>query len=820
MAQYLAKYGAKVLDRGYAICFIRPGEKRPFGKDWESTVHGANRLASSITAGRGGFGVGIKTRKTPAVDVDCYDRETVEHMKRFVIALCGPTLERVGLAPKTLLVYRTTEPFRKIQSAQYYDDEQRMVKLEVLGDGQQFVAFHTHPETGEPYRWLDKRAPHVVPAADLPTITAEQAQQVADEFDRIAVEKGWVKVSAVKRTQQQQPAGQVDLDDPFISDKSKIELSADTLRAKLQAVPGCEDYDTWFQIGMALYHQFDGSDDGLIMWHEWSSQATNYDSDALDEKWASFDIEGKRREPLTARFILKMAQAEEERIATEELGSITESIREATDLAAIREVAEQIKHLAFDQLTRESLVNDIRKQIKAVSGTTMSISSVRQLVRFENPENRTMPTWLEGYVYCQQDDTFYSLKTRQALSRTAFENSFSRFMMTRKDRLEGRTTPEHSAAQVALNRYQIPVVAARMYLPTEDPVFTLNGLDYANSYNDSNIPAPPAKMSAAGLQAVERVKAHVDLLFAVPRERELLLDWMCYIVQTGQRVNWAPIIQGAESDGKTFFHSLLGVVLGAENVTTIPGEALAGTNTAWAEGAQFCFIEEIRLHGANRFDVLNKMKPFITNSMVSVRRMAVDWYNVINTMSYMLATNHKDGMPVDANDTRYFPLFSRFQSPEVLQEFKAANPTYYADLYATINHGAELRKWMLERPLSKWFSPVERAPVSVAKAEMISLNMSDEEEDFAHSIAESTDRRYSNTLLDSNLVGEKMGEIGGIAPYGRTLKKMLSDRGFTLLGRFSVNGHQARWWSKTPERFTDGEGVVSADRIRDYIEDL
>ena len=134
--KYLQKYALRVVENGYDICFIRPGEKRPFGKDWEAKRHGPKRIASAIEAGRGSYGVGVKTRETPGVDIDCYDEDLVEHMIQVTEDLCGSTLRRVGLAPKTLLVYRSDEPFPKTQSKVFIDDEGRPVKLEVLGDGQ------------------------------------------------------------------------------------------------------------------------------------------------------------------------------------------------------------------------------------------------------------------------------------------------------------------------------------------------------------------------------------------------------------------------------------------------------------------------------------------------------------------------------------------------------------------------------------------------------------------------------------------------------------------------------------------------------------
>jgi len=277
------------------------------------------------------------------------------------------------------------------------------------------------------------------------------------------------------------------------------------------------------------------------------------------------------------------------------------------------------------------------------------------------------------------------------------------------------------------------------------------------------------------------------------------------------------VIQGTEGDGKTFFFELMGAVLGGSNVNTVPGEALADKNTSWAEGHQFLFIEEIRLHGANRFAVLNKVKPYITNTMASVRRMNVDWYKVVNTVSYMLATNHKDGMPIDHKDTRYFPMFSRYQTPESIAAFEKQNPKYYDRLYAVLeSHAGALRKWMLEREPSSGFNPKKRAPVSAAKAEMIFLNQSEEEEAFAASL-EDEELFYSRRLLASELVSDKMGEHGGIAPYGRLLKQMLSEHGFTYLGRFTIGGEKMRLWSMTPSDFMDQRMLVTRESIERRI---
>ncbi len=76
-------------------------------------------------------------------------------MERF-----GETLVRVGRWPKRLLLYRTETPFPKMKAGQ----------IEILGLGQQFVAFGLHPGTGEPYSWPFGETPLEVPLSDLPMI--------------------------------------------------------------------------------------------------------------------------------------------------------------------------------------------------------------------------------------------------------------------------------------------------------------------------------------------------------------------------------------------------------------------------------------------------------------------------------------------------------------------------------------------------------------------------------------------------------------------------------------------------------------------------
>lgn len=817
---YLKRYALRVTENGYDICFIRPGEKRPYGKDWEAKKHGPKAIARAIEDGRGDFGVGIKTHNTAGVDIDCYDKALVKHMVQVAHETCGKTIERVGLPPKKLLTYRVEEPFPKTQSKTFIDDEGRSVKLEVLADGQQFVAFATHPDTGLPYEWTGNGdSPLDVPWEDLPVITHDDARELVAEFERQCRKRGWQEKNTVKRLTDQSRKTNRELhhDDPFITDKAKVDLSPEQLLKKLLMVPNAEDYDTWFHVGMALYHQFDGSQEGLDMWHEWSAQAHNYDMDALDEKWETFEIEGKKREPLTARFILKQSQEEEQRVAGEALDNIKATISKAKDDRAIQEVMNEIKHIAFPPLVREGLVVLLKDAAKKAIGASMPVSLIRRSISYENPEHRSKPAWLRNWVYIQQDDTFYNSKTRQVMTTKGFDLTFGRFLLTKKDILEGITVPENSATHVAVHRFQVPSVANKMYAPLEDEFFEANKLLYVNSYSDATVPDDvPDRLTTKQLEMCERLPQHVEHLFENKRDGKLLLSFLAYIVKTNGKVNWAPVLQGVEGDGKSFFGLVMSAVLGGDNVNTINGEALAEQYTPWAEGSQFCLIEEVRLHGADRFAVINKLKPYITNAMCSVRRMRTDSYKVINTVNYLLTTNHKDGVPVNENSSRYFPLFSRWQTKRALDRFNAENPDYYDKLHEVLDHPGWLRRWLLDYKLHKEFNPERRATESASLKEMRYLNQSEEED----TLTEILDRDLPGmcrTLVDSSMLSALMADEGARVAYGQAWKRMLSEHGFTYLGIAKVDGKTRKFWSQEPERFRRGDRI-DAEAIRDHFD--
>lgn len=795
---FLQAHGASLIENGYNIIPIPPKQKGPTINGWSQVQANKRVLDSWLEQGMGTQGIGINTRFTPAVDIDVPDDDFALELQAKAIELWGEAPIRVGQAPKRLLVYRTDNPFRKMTSATYTNEWGERCRIEILCDGQQFVAFHIHKGTGKPYTWVTDETPLNVAAEDLPTFDDSLVQELFDLFESGAKERQWERTKSSLDSRRQMQAGQVDRDDPFAADVTKVDISTAELRARLMMVPGAEEYETWVEVGMSLFHQYDGEDLGRELWHEWSELADNYDPEALDSKWKSFDITEKRRAPLTARRILQLAKDAAETAAAKIAADLRNQFTLASTMEEWQAAVKATRSAEIDFLSRSALVTAASERLQAISGIKPVKAEIKKLLAYEI-NTKDMPGWCKSWVYDVSDDRFYHLKHKFSVSTQGFNAMNDRHSLTKKDILEGRTMPTSSASVLALNVYKIPSINGRMYAPGRDPVFTYNGERMANTYPEHHVPEVPGMNRPVDKQNIARVQRHFEHLLEDPKEQRDLLDWIAYVVQNpGQRVNYAPLLQGVQGDGKSFFSFLLAAVMGQPNVRMGNAHILEGSFTGWAEGQCVMAIEEIRLVGHNRFDVLNRVKPFITNKVIEIHPKGRNPYNVENTTNYLLFTNYRDAMPLSKNERRFLVLFSRWQTSEDLRDFLEEHPDYYIELYSALEESAgALRGWLLKHELSDSFNPQGNAPMTKAFYHMAEVAQPPEVRAINEVIALGEYPDICDELLNITLLQQIEPDVG----TRRHLEKALEIAGFFGLGRMKINGDMVSYYTKYPEKF-------------------
>lgn len=397
LTNHFQALGRALIDNGYLIVPIAPGGKRPLMPGWQ-----AARMTASDLHAYPGHGVGILCGQgdfpIAAIDID------ISHpaINEAVVAWCqshfGCSAERVGAAPRTLLVYRAaTSGWTKGSSIKFFDDAdpQKLSgkvneqQVEVLGLGQQFVAYHLHPDTGKEYEWTDLFGGIAhIPAHQLPIITDDQIDALIAEVDRLVRITPGLKV--------------VSRGASVVSSSTSLGHALESLTPRL-GVPLSEvrdamafydnsgngqGYETWLSVGMALHHEYGNTErdaEALALWKEWGSKSDKHDPKQYDYKWFSFEQSGRR--PTTLRWLLKMvnqAKRDVELIAKRDtVEAIKTAIADAQDIYALTSsVADRIRNLVGDDTTvQNEAVSTFRRRYKELSGSaTLTVTQAKSLI--------------------------------------------------------------------------------------------------------------------------------------------------------------------------------------------------------------------------------------------------------------------------------------------------------------------------------------------------------------------------------------------------------------------------------------------------------
>jgi hypothetical protein len=138
-----------------------------FGFDWVRS----ECTESDLVRWHGmGAGVGIKTGPQAdgtwlvGLDADVLDWQTAGQVTEYVKERFGEPPARVGRPPKALYVLRVDGPI-PYSRVEFGENRER---IEILGDGKQFVAHGLHSATGKPYQWTSR----LLPFSDLPILKA------------------------------------------------------------------------------------------------------------------------------------------------------------------------------------------------------------------------------------------------------------------------------------------------------------------------------------------------------------------------------------------------------------------------------------------------------------------------------------------------------------------------------------------------------------------------------------------------------------------------------------------------------------------------
>jgi putative DNA primase/helicase len=169
--------------------------KRPAPANWSKIPINVDTPATWNADYPGANNTGIRTRRTPAIDIDVRDPQIADQLEHALRILLpdAQLLVRIGAAPKRLIPFRCEAAFKKI-AVSFKSPDGTTHKVEVLADGQQFIADGIHPDTGNPYTWRDNVDLLSVAHEQLPPLDEAIAHHFVAEATAIMVAAGWTKI--------------------------------------------------------------------------------------------------------------------------------------------------------------------------------------------------------------------------------------------------------------------------------------------------------------------------------------------------------------------------------------------------------------------------------------------------------------------------------------------------------------------------------------------------------------------------------------------------------------------------------------------------
>ena len=472
-------------------------------------------------------------------------------------------------------------------------------------------------------------------------------------------------------------------------------------------------WEQWNRLGMTVWDATHASDEGRQAWHEWSALDARYDAGETDARWDHYF--NSPPVDLSAASLYHGAGEVVPRVADPAI---------AFDAPA---AGYGVEVLPEPPLVTRARAGGFRPRNGGV------MLPEQQMDHFE------------GCVYVTALDKVITPRGTR-LTQSRFDSVYGghQFVITS----DGQGAPSKSAweAFIRNQRFAAPTADDMCFRPELDPLEIVDegNLTLVNGYIP--IETPRTEGDAGPFLR------HLEKLFPVERDRSILLSYMAFCLQrTGFKAQWWPVIQGAKGNGKTLFLNVMAYCIG-EQYSHLPNTSKmtrSGINfNGWMRNKLFLGLDEI--YSANRRDFLEEFKPYVTNRRLPIEAKGEDEFTGDNRANGIMLTNHKDGVPIDADERRYAPFFTRQQTAEDCLE-DGLTSEYFVDLWSWLrgeghyakhgqDYGFRIINWYLRQYVTAAeFDPSKlatRAPRTSSTEEAIKAGRGSIEQEIEDAIAE------------------------------------------------------------------------------------
>jgi hypothetical protein len=283
-------------------------------------------------------------------------------------------------------------------------------------------------------------------------------------------------------------------------------------------------------------------------------------------------------------------------------------------------------------------------------------------------------------------------------------------------------------------------------------------------------------------------------------DRNILMNYMASVVQNpGVKFQWAPVLQGTEGNGKTLLASCMAYAIGDQYVHMPRASQLAEKFNGYLEGKMLIVVEEIHMGG--RREMLDELKPLVTNMRIEVRAMQQEKRMIDNVTNWFFCTNHRDAVLKSKDDRRYAIFYTAQQAVEDLHRDQMNNG-YFPQLYGWLQKDgySHVAHWLENMKIDAALDPAgacHRAPSTTSTDVAIAASIGPIEQEVLHAV-ETHRVGFRGDWISSRAFDELMREKNMKISRNR-ISNILISLGYDKIGRASKpivweNGERPVLW--------------------------
>lgn len=234
---------------------------------------------------------------------------------------------------------------------------------------------------------------------------------------------------------------------------------------------------------------------------------------------------------------------------------------------------------------------------------------------------------------------------------------------------------------------------------------------------------------------------HMNKILPDETDQTILMSYMASCIQhKGYKIQWTPLIQGVEGNGKTLFTRCVAYSVGKRYTHMPKASELDSKFNGWMVNKLFYGVEDIYV-ADHKNEILETLKPMITGGDgIEIQGKGADQTTRDICGNFIMNSNHKDAVRKTQNDRR-FCVFYTAQQDEIDIIRDGMGGDYFPELYNWLNNGgyAHVAHHLNNYVIPEKYNPTtkcQRAPETSSTREAIELSMGSIEQEILEAIEE------------------------------------------------------------------------------------